>query len=169
MIDGVAVISVDEGMANAISLPMQGALNAALDETERAGAPVVLVGRSGILSAGFDLKTLGTGGQPAIDMLNGGIELAIRLLSFPTPVTIACGGHAVAMGVFLLLCGDYRIGVQGQFRYVANEVAIGMTMSLNAGAHAASKRRLRGPVIEAIRNGLLLDRVGWEKQFLSAT
>jgi enoyl-CoA hydratase len=32
------------------------------------------------------------------------------------------------MGVFLLLSGDYRIGVDGPFRIVANEVAIGMPM-----------------------------------------
>ncbi len=128
LVDGISVITMDDGKANAISLAMQEALNAALDEAERANVPVVLTGRSGILSAGFDLKTLMASGQPAINMLNGGLELAIRLLSFPTPVTIACGGHAIAMGVFLMLCGDYRIGVQGEFKYAANEVAIGMTM-----------------------------------------
>jgi len=128
LVDGVSVITMDDGKANAMSLAMQEALNAALDEAERANVPVVITGRSGILSAGFDLKTLAAGGQPAVDMLKGGLELAIRLLSFPTPVTIACGGHAIAMGVFLMLCGDYRIGVQGEYRYVANEVAIGMTM-----------------------------------------
>ena len=126
--DGVAVVTMDDGKANAVSLTMQEAVNAALDEAERAGLPVVLTGRTGILSAGFDLKTIAAGGQPAVDMLHGGIELAIRLLSFPTPVVVACNGHAIAMGVFLLLSGDWRIGVRGDWRYTANEVAIGMTM-----------------------------------------
>jgi enoyl-CoA hydratase len=126
--DGIAVITMDDGKANAMSLAMQKEIHAALDQAERDGATVVLTGRPGILSAGFDLKTLAASGQPAVDMLNGGLELAIRLLSFPTPVVIACGGHAIAMGVFLLLCGDYRIGVRGNYRYTANEVAIGMTM-----------------------------------------
>jgi enoyl-CoA hydratase len=77
---------------------------------------------------GFDLKILAASGQPAVDMLNGGLELAIRLLSFPTPVIAACSGHAIAMGVFLLESCDYRIGIKGNYRYTANEVAIGMTM-----------------------------------------
>jgi enoyl-CoA hydratase len=126
--DGVAVITMDDGKANAMSLAMQAAINAGLDQAEKDNVPVVLTGRAGILSAGFDLKTLAASGQPAVDMLNGGLELAIRLLNFPTPVVIACGGHAIAMGVFILLCGDYRIGVRGNYRYTANEVAIGMTM-----------------------------------------
>ena len=126
--DGVAVITMDDGKANAVSLALQAGLNDALDQAEKDKAPVVLTGRTGILSAGFDLKILAASGQPAVDMLNGGLELAIRLLTFPTPVIAACPGHAIAMGVFLLESCDYRIGVHGNYRYCANEVAIGMTM-----------------------------------------
>jgi enoyl-CoA hydratase len=126
--DGVAVITLDDGKANAVSPTLQASLNAALDQAEKDKAPVVLTGRPGILSAGFDLKILAASGQPAVDMLNGGIELAIRLLSFPTPIIAACPGHAIAMGVFFLESCDYRIGVKGNYRYTANEVAIGMTM-----------------------------------------
>ena len=126
--DGVAVITMDDGKANAVSPTLQADLNAALDQAEKDKAPVVLTGRPGILSAGFDLKILAASGQPAVDMLNGGIELAIRLLSFPTPIIAACPGHAIAMGVFFLESCDYRIGVKGNYRYTANEVAIGMTM-----------------------------------------
>ena len=126
--DGVAVIAMDDGKANAMSLAMQQEINSALDQAETDNAPVIFTGRTGILSAGFDLKTLAASGQPAVDMLNGGLQLSLRLLSFPTPVIAACGGHAIAMGVFLLLSCDYRIGVKGNYRYTANEVAIGMTM-----------------------------------------
>lgn len=216
---------MDDGKANAMSLAVQQGIHAALDQAEKDAAPVVLTGRAGILSAGFDLKTLAAGGQGAIEMLNGGIELAIRLLSFPNPVVIACPGHAIAMGVFVLLSADYRIGIKGNYRYTANEVAIGMTMpfstieilrqrvtpaaltrsvllaevftpdnavetgfldlvveeaelmptaiafakstsALNAGAHAASKKRLRADVLAAIRDGLAKDSVGWAKQFV---
>ena len=66
--DGVAVITMDDGKANAMSLALQEAIHAALDQAERDAAPVVLAGRPGILSAGFDLKTLAASGQPAVDM-----------------------------------------------------------------------------------------------------
>jgi enoyl-CoA hydratase len=126
--DGISVITMDDGKANAVSLTLQAGINEALDQAEKDGVPVILTGRPGILSAGFDLKTLAASGQPAVDMLNGGLELAIRLLTFPTPVIAACSGHAIAMGVFLLESCDYRIGIKGNYRYSANEVAIGMTM-----------------------------------------
>jgi enoyl-CoA hydratase len=61
-------------------------------------------------------------------MVTVGFELAERVLSFPMPVVIACNGHAIAMGVFLLLSGDYRVGAAGRYKIVANEVAIGLTM-----------------------------------------
>jgi enoyl-CoA hydratase len=61
-------------------------------------------------------------------MLLAGFRLAEKILSFPTPVVIACTGHAVAMGAFLLLSGDHRVGGAGDFRIQANEVAIGLTM-----------------------------------------
>jgi len=130
--DGVGIITLDDGKANAISLVMQAAINAGLDQAEKDKVPVIFTGRPGFLSAGFDLKTLAASGQPAVDMLNGGMELAIRLLSFPTPVVAACPGHAIAMGVFLLLSCDYRIGINGNYKYTANEVAIGMAMPFSA-------------------------------------
>ena len=61
-------------------------------------------------------------------MLGGGFLLALRLLEHPCPVVVACNGHAVAMGTFLVLSADYRVGVNGPYRLVANEVAIGLTM-----------------------------------------
>ena len=65
-------------------------------------------------------------------MLLGGFELAERLLGFPRPVVMACTGHALAMGSFLLCAGDYRVGAAGDFKLQANEVAIGLTMPLPA-------------------------------------
>ena len=126
--DSIATITMDDGKVNVLSPDMLGEINVALDQAVTDGAVVVLTGRDGIFSAGFDLKVLGAGGTDAIAMLRAGFELSERLLSFPTPVVVACPGHAMAMGVFLLLSGDYRIGAAGPYRFRANEVAIGMTM-----------------------------------------
>jgi enoyl-CoA hydratase len=61
-------------------------------------------------------------------MARAGFELAARVLAFPAPVVIACTGHAIAMGLFLLLSGDYRVGVAGPYKFTANEVAIGLSV-----------------------------------------
>ena len=126
--DVVATITMDDGKVNALSPAMQAEINKALDQAEADGAVVVLTGRDGVFSAGFDLGVIRGGGDEAVSMVRGGFDLAHRLLSFPTPVVVACTGHAIAMGVFLLLSGDYRVGAEGPYKLVANEVAIGMTL-----------------------------------------
>jgi enoyl-CoA hydratase len=128
-LDGsVATITMDDGKVNVLSPQMLSEIGDALDRATVDGAVVVLTGREGVFSAGFDLRVLRAGGSEALAMLRAGFALAERMLSFPTPVLIACTGHAVAMGAFLLLSGDYRIGLAGDYRLVANEVAIGLTM-----------------------------------------
>ena len=140
-LDGpVATIAMDDGKVNAMSPRMLGEVGAAFDRAEADRAVVVLTGREGVFSAGFDLPTLRAGGAESIGMVRAGFELAERVLSFPFPVVVACTGHAVAMGVFLALSGDYRVGVEGNFRLAANEVAIGLTMPY--------------PAIEILRNRL---------------
>lgn len=127
--DGIAAITVDDGKANAITLPLIAEIRAALDQAESDGAVVLLAGRPGRFSGGFDLPTLTAFTYESADLLKGGFELAHRLLSFPRPVVIAATGHAIAMGSFLLLSGDHRIGVADAGHKIgATEVAIGMAM-----------------------------------------
>ena len=126
--DSIATITMDDGKVNVLSPAMLGELDAALDRAMADRAVVLLGGRPGIFSAGFDLPILNTGGVEAAAMVRAGFTLAERLLSFPMPVVIACTGHAVAMGVFILLSGDYRVGAAGPYKITANEVAIGLTM-----------------------------------------
>lgn len=128
MEDGIATITMDDGRRNVLSQAMFGEVHAALDRARADGAVVVLTGREGTFSAGFDLRVLMSGGDAAFTLVKTGFELAERLLAFPAPVVVACTGHAIAMGVFLLLAGDYRVGATGDHRIGANEVAIGITM-----------------------------------------
>lgn len=126
--DAIATITMDDGKVNALSPRMLGELGDALDRAEADGAVVVLTGRERVFSAGFDLGVLKGGGPEANGMLMSGFELAARMLAFPRPLIVACNGHAFAMGVFLLLSADYRVGVDGPYTITANEVAIGLTM-----------------------------------------
>lgn len=130
--ESTVTITMDDGKVNALSPEMQADINSALDQAEADGKVVVLTGRPGVFSAGFDLRVLSNRDERAAQMIRGGFELAARLLAFPLPVVIGCSGHAVAMGSFLLLSGDYRIGATGPYRITANEVSIGMTMPISA-------------------------------------
>ncbi len=124
----VAVVRMDDGRVNALSVAMLTGVHDALSRAESEGLAVLLIGRPGILSAGFDLKTIEARGAQYLSMVRMGFELSARILSFPRPVVIACTGHAIAMGSFVLLSADYRVGVRGDFRIGPNEVANGMAM-----------------------------------------
>lgn len=126
--DPIATITMDDGKVNVLSPDMLAELDQALDRAVADQAVVVLTSSARAFCAGFDLDVLARGGAESYALVRAGFELAARLLSFPQPVVIACQGHAVAMGVFLLLSGDYRVGAAGSYKLTANEVALGMTM-----------------------------------------
>jgi enoyl-CoA hydratase/carnithine racemase len=123
--DGIATIAMDDGKANALSAAMLGELSAAFDRAEADGAIVLLTGRERTFSGGFDLRCPPDGWA---EMVGAGARLAERMLSFPQPVIAACNGNAIAMGAFLLLAADVRVGAAGAFRIGLNEVAIGLAM-----------------------------------------
>lgn len=125
--DGIATIAMDDGKVNVLSVAMLQAVADALTRAASDGAVVVLTGRPGRFSGGFDLGAMNNPDE-ALGMVRGGFELAERLLMYPRPVVVACTGHAIAMAAFLLLTGDYRVGADGDFRITANEVAIGLTL-----------------------------------------
>jgi enoyl-CoA hydratase len=129
----ISRIVMDDGKANAMSIAMMDALHAALDEAERDKTVVVLTGRGKTFSAGFDLKVFASGNaELIITMLKAGAELALRILSFPTPVVAACNGHAVAMGAFLIMAADLRIAAESPYMTGINEVSIGLPVPLFA-------------------------------------
>lgn len=125
--DGIAVLQLDDGKANALGHALLAGFEHGLDRAEADDASVVLVvGREGKFSAGFDLKVMTSGPAAARDMLGRGAELGLRLYAFPVPVVFAVTGHALAMGGILLACADIRIGAAGPFKIGLPEVRIGM-------------------------------------------
>ncbi len=151
--DGIATVAMDDGKANALSPAMLGELSAAFERAEGDGAAVLLTGRERTFSGGFDLRCE-PAGWPA--MVTAGARLAERLLAFPHPVVAACNGNAVAMGGFLLLAADVRIGVAGDFRIGLNEVAIGLTVPW-FGVALATHRLARPYADRCLGTGVLLD------------
>lgn len=97
------------------------------------------------------------GPQRAVDLVTQGSTLARRLLAHPFPVIVACSGHAVAKGAFLLLSVDYRIGVDGPFSIGLNEVQIGMTMH-HAGIELARDRLRKSAFHRSVINGEMFNR-----------
>jgi len=126
--DGIATISMDDGKANALSHDMWDQLGEAFDKAEASKAIVILKGRDGLFSGGFDLKEIAKGPEQAILLTARGSKMARRIMAFPTPVIGVSTGHCIAMGAFLMLACDYRIGAAGGFKTGLNETMIGMTM-----------------------------------------
>jgi enoyl-CoA hydratase len=126
--DGVAWITLDDGKVNAMSFEMLSEIARQLDEAMAAGGPVVLQGRPGMFSAGFDLKTFALGPEAARDMVLAGVGLIQAMLAYPRPIATVCTGHAYPMGAFLMLSADVRFGIAGPWRIGMNEVAIGLTV-----------------------------------------
>ena len=134
--ENYAIIKIANGKVNAISHEVIDEINNSLDIAEKEERVVIITGQNGILSGGYDLKVMTKSADAAKELVTRGSQLSHRLLSFPTPVIMACNGHAVAKGAFLLLSADYRIGTEGAFKIGLNEVMIGMTMH-NAGIEIA--------------------------------
>ncbi|KAA5843348.1 crotonase/enoyl-CoA hydratase family protein [Pseudomonas chlororaphis] len=157
--DGIATLTLSNGKVNAISPDVIAAFNAALNQAVTDRAVVIITGQPGILSGGYDLKVMTAGPKEAVSLVTSGSTLARRLLSHPFPVIVACSGHAVAKGAFLLLSADYRIGVEGPFSIGLNEVQIGMTMH-HAGIELARDRLRKSALHRSVINGEMFDPQG---------
>lgn len=150
--DGIATLTLNNGKVNAISPDVIAAFNAALDQAVQDRAVVIVTGQPGILSGGYDLKVMTSGPQNAVALVTAGSTLARRMLSHPFPIIVACPGHAIAKGAFILLSADYRIGVDGPFNIGLNEVQIGMTMH-HAGIELARDRLRKSAFHRSVING----------------
>lgn len=127
--DNIAIITIDDGKANVVGPAFLDAINEALDraEQDKVGA-VILKGRDGMFSAGFDLGEFKKGLEAGLTMVTQGMQLLIRLYGFPLPLVAACTGHGIAMGAFIIMACDSRIGTRGSYKLTLPETAIGMEL-----------------------------------------
>ena len=148
----IAVLTFDDGKANAVSHDFIDGMMEGLDKAESDTKAVVIMGKEGTFSAGFDLKELQKGQDEALALVDRGAKMLFRLFGFPQPVIAGCTGHAVAAGAFTLLACDTRIGVFGNFKIGLNETAIGMTLPVfgqQLAQSRLSKRHLTAAVIQS--------------------
>lgn len=147
----VAVLQMDDGKANALSSPMQAALRAGLERAQQEASAVVIAGREGRFSGGFDLSVMKTGPEAVREMVGGGGVFLMDLFVHPQPVVAACTGHAIAAAALTLLASDTRVGAAGPFKIGMNEVSIGMSLPEFATAllqERISKRHLTATAIQ---------------------
>lgn len=150
--DDIGIITLNDGKANAFNQDLVQGVDACLDRTEDAGA-IIITGSNGRLSGGFDLAVMrGDDPKAAGELGAAGADLMMRLFLHPRPVVIACNGHAVALGGFLILTADLRIGCTGDYKVGLPEVAIGMGMpkwGMELARARLSKRYLQRAVVLA--------------------
>ncbi len=148
----VAILTMDDGKANALGHALIDQLNEVLDRAVEEAKAVVITGRPGLFCAGFDLKELDKGHDATMALVHKGARLLLRIFSHPQPVVAACTGHAIAAGAFILLAADTRLGVDGDFKIGLNETAIGLilpTFGLELAKARLSKRYQTAAVIQA--------------------
>ena len=151
--DEISIITLDDGKANAFSFEMITSLNESLEQVPKDKGVLIIKGRDGLFSGGFDLKTLASGDMDAIaKMVSAGYQKLHDLYTFPRPIIALATGHAVAMGVFVLCCADYRIGIKGDFICQANEVRNNMdipTSMMQIAASRISKKHVYSVLLHA--------------------
>ena len=122
-------LTFDDGKANVVGPSFLDDINAGLDRAQEEGAgAVILRGREGMFSGGFDLKEFEKGAQEGLKMVRRGFELLVRLYGFPIPLVAASTGHGIAMGAFIIMACDWRIASRGNFKMTLPETRIGMDL-----------------------------------------
>jgi enoyl-CoA hydratase/carnithine racemase len=156
--DGVAVVHLTCGKANALNPRSLAAIERALDDAAGGDArALVLTGYDRFFSAGLDLVTLYGLERHAMDEFMARFdEVMLRVFLFPRPVVAAVTGHAVAGGGILALACDARVMASRAGRFGLNEIQLGVPFpaaALEIVRHAVPARS----VDEVLYGGELYD------------
>ena len=126
--DGVAIVTMGHGKANALDVEFCDAIAARFHELRKSEAKaVVLTGQGRIFSAGVDLKRLGNGGADYIRQFLPALHRLYDAVFFhPQPVIAAVNGHAIAGGCVLACCADRRVMNRDSGRIGVTEILVGV-------------------------------------------
>ena len=180
MKDGVAVLAMRHGKANALDTELCQALCGALDEAAAEGAAaVVLTGAGPVFSAGVDLKRVTAGREGYVAAFLPELRRAFtRLATVELPVVAAVNGHAIAGGFILAAAADWAVMAEGPGRVGVTELLVGVPfpavalellrlragdaqarpLALSGATSGAGQALARGLVDEAVPAAELADR-----------
>jgi enoyl-CoA hydratase len=126
--NGIAIVTVTHGKANALDLELNDALAKCFAQiAESASRAVVVTAQGRIFCAGVDLIRLSSGGPDYVRQFIPALHRAFNaLLFFPKPVVAAINGHAIAGGCVLACAADRRIMARGNGRIGVTELLVGV-------------------------------------------
>ena len=125
----IAIVTLTCPPANAMNLELTEEIAAVFQRLGRDGSvrSVVLTGQGKSFCAGVDLKAVPDFDEARqrrmVDALN---RAFYSVYSCPVPVVAAINGHAIAGGLVLALCCDWRIAVDTPFLAGLTEVRVGV-------------------------------------------
>jgi enoyl-CoA hydratase len=132
--EGLAVVHLTCGKANALNPRAVAAIERALDEARAGDARgLVLTGYDRFFSAGLDLVALFGLERGAMDEFMTRFDaVMLRVFAYPRPVVAAVSGHAVAGGGILALACDARVMGAAAGRFGLNEIRLGVPFPASA-------------------------------------
>jgi enoyl-CoA hydratase len=126
--DGVTILRMADGKANAMSMEFCELLTARLEKLNSSPtSAIVITGNGRIFSAGVDLLLLLDGGVPYIRKFLPALSTMLAtVFSFPKPVVAAINGHAIAGGCVLACAADRRLMGRAAGRIGVTELLVGV-------------------------------------------
>jgi enoyl-CoA hydratase len=188
--EGVALVQMADGKANAMSLEFCDRLTACFEEVRLSSArAVVLTGQERIFSAGVDLLRVLDGGRAYLRQFLPALSAALTaVFEHPKPVVAAINGHAIAGGCILACACDKRLMGRQAGRIGVPELLVGVAfpavameimrcaaapqhfeeMIFGAGTYMPDDAVRLGLVNEIVETGELLDRAVAAAKWLAA-
>jgi Delta3-Delta2-enoyl-CoA isomerase len=131
--DGVLILSLARGKANALNHALVKELQAAVAQAageEGVRALVLASARPQFFSAGFDVREVFQYDRAGMQEFFGAfIDLYESLYNFAKPLVGALSGHTFAGGAILACTCDFRIMAEGDFGFALNEINLGLALS----------------------------------------
>lgn len=180
--DGIARVRIDHAPVNAMTIELTEQIAEVFRELAGQDdvTAIILTGTGKSFCAGLDLKIVphldGTMQNRLLDALNNAF---LAVYECPVPVVGAINGHAIAGGMVLALCCDWRIAADWPFQAGVTEVRAGIPYPV--GAIEVTRTELRPEVgremilfgrnisqPEAVRRGVFDQSVPAESLMMAA-